>query len=92
MADPAISPKNWITGHPEIAARVDPTVATVIMAVLQVVLALGLHTQLGIDTETLFGAAMGVGMLLTAARQIQVRRQTPKPPTAADPPTPPDSP
>jgi len=66
---------SWIAGNPDVAARVDPTLAATLMALLQVVLALGIHTKLGLDTETLFEVVMGVGMLLTIGRRIQAARR-----------------
>ena len=76
----APTPETWLAGNPEVASRVDPTIAAAIMAILQVVLALGLHTHLGIDTDTLFGVAMGIGMLVTIGRRVQVGRRDTKTP------------
>jgi len=79
------TPQEWLAGNPETAARVDPTIATAIMTILQIVLLSGLHTRLGIETHTLFEISMALGMLATLGRRFQQSRFF-VPPAASDAP------
>ncbi len=67
--------KNWVTGKSETAAKVDPAVAAILLAVANLVVTLGLHTQLGLSPEQVLEATLQVGFIATLSRTIQLRIQ-----------------
>jgi len=65
----------WLAGQESIAARIDPAIAAIVMAILEVVIGLDVHTALGIDTATLVQFVMGAGLVATVGRRVQVGRR-----------------
>ncbi len=64
--------KNWVTGNEHTAARVDPTIAAIVTAVVDLAVTLNLHTSLGLNPEQLLQALLHVAVIATLARSVQL--------------------
>jgi hypothetical protein len=67
--------KQWVTGNSTSAAKVDPTVGAVVIAVVDILVMLGVHTQLGLSEGDLLQAGLHVGTILLVARSAQLNIQ-----------------
>lgn len=73
--------KNWVTGKGTTAARVDPTVAAIVFAVVDILVTLNVHLQLGVSEGDLLKIGLHVGTILLVARGAQLNflgRRAPK--------------
>jgi hypothetical protein len=83
--------KNWVAGKGTAAAKVDPAIAAIVTAVVELVVMFDLHTKLGLSPEDLLKALLHVAVIATLARTIQLnvqgrKRQAPAPtPAPAEP-------
>lgn len=64
--------KNWVMGKGDAAARLDPKIAALVLAVADVVVMTGLHTKLGISPEDLIVLMLNIAFALTLMRSIQL--------------------
>ena len=69
--------KNWVRGNEQTAARVDPTLAAIVTAVVDLAVTLNVHTALGLSPGQLLQALLHIAVIATLARSVQlnVRRK-----------------
>ena len=85
--------KNWVAGKETTAAKVDPTVGAVVIAIVDILVMLNLHTQFGISEGDLLQVGLHVGTLLLVFRSAQLNLRGRKaPPESAPEPEPAEEP
>lgn len=64
--------KQWVAGQKESAAKIDPTVGAIVVAIVDLVVMMGLHTKLGVSESDLLQIGLHVGTLLLVFRSAQI--------------------
>lgn len=62
----------WVSGQSDTAAKVDPTVAAILLAVANLIVTLELHIQLGLTAEQVLDATLQIGFIATLVRSLQL--------------------
>lgn len=78
--------KNWVAGKGAAVARVDPAIAAIITAIVELVVMFDLHTKLGLTPEDMLRGLLHVAVIATLARTIQLNMQGRKRSQRFDPP------
>ena len=84
--------KAWAKGDQAVAAKVDPTIATIVAAIANILVRFNLHDKLGMSPEDLLTTLLDFAFILLMARSIQINlskaNRKPAPaPAPADPPS-----